>query len=113
MYRSISAYGPQGSEYFPTMISIKSDIPYRFNPNRPTTNSSLYKQSSLPQFNFNKVDCQLLSQLVDSAIHNLHNNATNNVEKYNQFTQVLLDLATKAIFLKRDKSNDFPPILLL
>lgn len=84
---------PHGSDPFLVIISIKSDPPYRPNPSRKFTSSSPNKSRSLPQFDFNKANWKLFSQLVDSVIPNFSNNATDSVEKYNRFSQVLLDSA--------------------
>lgn len=99
---------PYGSDHFLIIILITSDIPYWPNPNRQSTNRSPNKLSP-PQFNSNQANWQLFFQLVDSVISNFSNNVTDSVEKYNEFTQILLDSAKKAIPLKHNKSNNFPP----
>lgn len=100
---------PHGSYHFPILISIKSDIAYRLNTNRSTFLQFLKYTIISPQFNLNKANWQLFTQLINSSITNI-NNITCNIEKYNQLTQIILDSAKEVIPLKRVNSRNYPPL---
>ncbi|XP_025195964.1 uncharacterized protein LOC112595090 [Melanaphis sacchari] len=98
---------PHGSDHFPILISIKSDIAYQPYSNRLTFANSANIQSCPPQFNFNKANWQLFAQLINSSITHI-DKTTCNMDKYNQLTQLILDSAKEAIPLKRVNSNNYP-----
>lgn len=99
---------PHSSDHFPILISLSQNSFTTTNtPINPSTNVSSTSTPIL-QFNLNKADWNLFSDLINRNITSIDNMSCP-VEAYNQFTQIILDSAKLSISIKHINSKIYPP----
>lgn len=94
---------PHGSDHFPIIISLNPDNRIHHNPQ-----NSQIASTSLIQFNLNKADWNLFSQIIRNNMFSM-NESTCPIEAYNQFIQMILNASKHSILLKNNCKKVFAP----